>query len=59
MKGEVTYLFVIVDKLTKWVEAKLVAKILSTKVVEFMKEIFNQFGVPRTTITDNGSQFTF
>lgn len=55
MKGEVTYLFVIVDKLTKWVEAKLVAKILSTKVVEFTKEIFNQSGVPRTTITDNGS----
>jgi transposase InsO family protein len=47
-----------VDKFTKWVEAKPVASITTTKVVEFIKWIMYRFGIPNTIITDNDTQFT-
>jgi transposase InsO family protein len=47
-----------VDKITKWIEVKLATSIVVAKVVEFIKEIMYQFGVPNNSITDNGIQFT-
>jgi transposase InsO family protein len=35
-KGRFTHIFVVVDKFTKWVEAKPVASIIAAKVVEFI-----------------------
>jgi hypothetical protein len=57
-KGGFTHIFVVVDKFTKWVEAKPATPITAAKVVEFIKEIMYKFGVPNTIITDNGTQFT-
>jgi transposase InsO family protein len=45
--GGYRYLYVTIDKFTKW-----------PKVVNFIKTIICRFGVPNRIITDNGSQFT-
>jgi hypothetical protein len=57
-KGRFTHIFGVVDKFTKWVEAKSTASIITAKAVEFVKEIMYRFGVPNTIITDNVTQFT-
>jgi hypothetical protein len=57
-KGGFTHIFVVVDKFTKWIEAKLVVTITAAKAVEIISEIMHRFGVPNTIITDNGTQFT-
>jgi hypothetical protein len=57
-KGRFTHNFVIVDKFTKWVEAKPAASITAAKAVELIKEIMYRFGVPSNIIIDNGTQFT-
>jgi Asp-tRNA(Asn)/Glu-tRNA(Gln) amidotransferase B subunit len=53
-----THLLITVDKFTKWVEAKPLAKISSKQVVDFIQDIICQLGVPNSIITNNGSQFT-
>jgi hypothetical protein len=55
-KGGFTYIFITVDKFTKWIEVKPVASI--TTAVDFIKEIMYRFGIPNNIITDNGTQFT-
>jgi hypothetical protein len=57
-KWGLTYIFVTVDKLTKWIEVKLVASITVAKAMEFIKEIMYRFSVPNNIITNNGTQFT-
>jgi hypothetical protein len=47
-----------VDKFTKWVEAKPLAKISSKQAMDFIQDIIFCFGVPNSIITDNGTQFT-
>lgn len=47
-----------INKFTKWIKVKPVAKITTFRAVEFMQEIFHWFGIPRSIIIDNGSQFT-
>jgi uncharacterized membrane protein len=57
-KGGFTHIFIIVDKLTKWVKVKPAASITAAKEVEFIREIMYKFGIPYNIITDNGTQFT-
>jgi transposase InsO family protein len=57
-KGGFTHIFVAVDKFTKWIKAKPPTSIPVAKVVEFIREIMYQFGVPNNIITDNRTQFT-
>jgi transposase InsO family protein len=52
------YLFVAIDKFTKWPEATPVVNITQSVVVAFLKLIVCRFGVPSRIITDNGTQFT-
>ena len=52
------YLFVAIDKFTKWIEAKPVTTIIATKAKEFFQDIVVRFGMPNRIITDNGTQFT-
>jgi hypothetical protein len=57
-KGGFTHIFIVVDKFTKWIKAKLAASITSAEAVEFIREIMYRFGVPNNIITNNGTQFT-
>ena len=51
------YLLVMVDKFTKWIEAKLVKMVESGPVIDFISEVVHCYGVPHNVITDNGSNF--
>jgi ribonuclease HI len=56
--GGYRYLFVAIDKFTKWPEATPVVSITQGAAVAFLKSIVCRFGVPSRIITDNGTQFT-
>jgi hypothetical protein len=56
--GGYRYLFVAIDKFTKWPEATPVVSITQSAAVAFLKSIVYRFGVPSRIITDNGTHFT-
>nr|CAD40322.2 OSJNBb0054B09.7 [Oryza sativa Japonica Group] len=56
--GGFEYLYVAIDKFTKWPEAYPVIKIDKHSALKFIKGITARFGVPNRIITDNGTQFT-
>jgi hypothetical protein len=58
VKGGFTYIFVAVDKFTKWIKVKSAASIIVPKAVEFIKKTMHRFGVPNNIITSNATQFT-
>nr|ABA95369.1 retrotransposon protein, putative, Ty3-gypsy subclass [Oryza sativa Japonica Group] len=53
--GGYTHLFVAVDKLSKWIEAKPVITITADKARDFFINIVHWFRVPNRIITDNGT----
>jgi hypothetical protein len=53
-----THVLVAIDKFTKWIEYKPIAKLTSDRVVDFISDILHRFGFPNTIITDLGSNFT-
>ena len=52
------YLLVMVDKFTKWIEAKPVKTPESGPVIDFISGVVHRYGVPHSIITDNGTNFT-
>jgi transposase InsO family protein len=56
--GGFWYLYIIIDKFTKWPEETLVVKINKQSTVKFIKSIIYKFGVLNRIITNNRSQFT-
>ena len=56
--GGFTHLLIVVDKFTKWIEAKPITNICSEEVVKFFLDIIYRFGVPNCIITDHGTNFT-
>jgi hypothetical protein len=56
--GGYRYLFVAIDKFTKWPEATPMVNITQGAAVAFLKSIVCRFGVPNRIITDNETQFT-
>jgi transposase InsO family protein len=56
--GWYRYLYVTIDKFTKWPEATPEVKINKQSTVKFIKSIICRFGVLNRIITDNRSQFT-
>jgi hypothetical protein len=52
------YLFVAIDKFTKWPEATPMISITQGAAVAFLKSIVYRFWVPSHIIMDNGTQFT-
>jgi len=55
--GGFKYIYVAIDKFTKWIEYKPLVKFNATKAVEFMQDIMYRFGMPNRIITDLGSPF--
>jgi transposase InsO family protein len=56
--GGYRYLYVTIDKFTKWPEATPVVKINKQSTVKSIKSIVYRFGVSNRIITNNMSQFT-
>jgi transposase InsO family protein len=56
--GGYCFLFIAIDKFTKWPEATPVVSITQGAAVAFLKSIECRFRVPSRIITDNGTQFT-
>jgi ribonuclease HI len=56
-QGVYRYLYVAIDKFTKWVEVEPVCTIPARSAVKFIRGLVCCFGVPNRIITD-GSQFT-
>jgi hypothetical protein len=52
------FLYVTIEKFTKWPKATPVVKISKQSVVKFIKYIICIFWVPNRIVTDNGYQFT-
>ncbi|GKE48206.1 reverse transcriptase domain-containing protein, partial [Tanacetum coccineum] len=52
------YIFVAVDYLSKWVEAKALPTNDARVIVKFLKYLFARFGTPRTIISDHGTHFS-
>ena len=52
------YIYVAVDKFTKWAEVEAVHTIPAGSAVKSIKGLVSRFGVPNRIITDNGLQFT-
>ena len=52
------YLLVMVDKFTKWIEAKPVKTAESGPVIDFISGVVHHYSVPHSIITDNGTNFT-
>ncbi|XP_047943032.1 uncharacterized protein K02A2.6-like [Salvia hispanica] len=52
------YILVVVDYVSKWIEAKATSSCESKEVSKLEKaNIFNRYGVPRAIISDQGTQF--
>ena len=56
--GGFEYLYVAIDKFTKWPEVEPVRKVTAQSAVKFFKGLVCRFGVQNRVITDNGTQFT-
>jgi transposase InsO family protein len=56
--GMYRFLYVAIDKFTKWPEATPVVNVNKQSTIKFIKSIICRFGVPNRVITDNGSQFS-
>jgi hypothetical protein len=54
-RGGYRYLYVAIDKFTKWVEVELVCTIPARSVVKFIRGLVCRFRVPNRIITDNSS----
>jgi hypothetical protein len=57
-KGGFEYIFVAIDKFTKWIEYKPLVKYSVAKAVEFIQDIMHHFRIPNRIITDLGSPCT-
>nr|GEZ73090.1 reverse transcriptase domain-containing protein [Tanacetum cinerariifolium] len=51
------YILVVVDYLSKWVEAKALPTNDARVVVKFLKSLFSWFGTPKAIISDRGTHF--
>nr|ABA99020.1 retrotransposon protein, putative, Ty3-gypsy subclass [Oryza sativa Japonica Group] len=56
-QGGYRFLFVAINKFTKWIEAIPTGEIKADNAIKFIKGIFYKFELPHHIITDNGSQF--
>jgi hypothetical protein len=53
--GGLTHLLVAVDKFTKWIKEKSLAKIGSKQALDFIQDIIFHFRIPNSIITDSST----
>ncbi|GJU83912.1 reverse transcriptase domain-containing protein [Tanacetum coccineum] len=56
-QNAIQYILMVVEYLSKWVEAKAFPTNDARVVVKFLKSIFARFGTPRAIISDRGTHF--
>jgi transposase InsO family protein len=56
--GNFKFVFVLIDKFSKWIEYMPLVKASSKKAVEFLDQVIHRYGIPNSIITDLGTQFT-
>jgi hypothetical protein len=52
--GGYKHILVAVDKFTKWIEVRPIAKVTSKEAAKFIEDITHRFSVPNRIITDLG-----
>jgi hypothetical protein len=57
-RSSMTHILVMVDKFTKWLEVKPIAKCDGHTAVKFLKYVILRYGYPHSIITDNGTNFS-
>ena len=55
--GNFKFVFVLVDKFSKWIKYMPLAKATLEKAVQFLNQIIHRFGIPNSIITDLGTTF--
>jgi hypothetical protein len=56
--GNFKFVFVLIDKFSKWIEYMPLVKASFKKAIEFLDQVIHHFGIPNSIITDLGTQFT-
>jgi hypothetical protein len=56
--GNFKFVFVLIDKFSKWIEYMPLVKASSEKAVEFFDQVIHCFDIPNSIITDLETQFT-
>ena len=56
--GGFRYVYVTIDKFSKWIEYKPLVSATAKKAVELFEDIVHRFGLPNGIITDLGTTFT-
>jgi hypothetical protein len=56
--GGFRWVYVIIDKFSKWIEYKPLVSGTAKKAAELFNEIIHRFGLPNSIITNLGSTFT-
>ena len=56
--GGFRWVYVYIDKFSKWIEYKPLVQATAKKAAELLDDIINWFGLPNSIITDLGSTFT-
>jgi transposase InsO family protein len=56
--GGFKYIYMAIDKFTKWIEYKPLVKYSAAKAVKFIQDIMHCFSMPNRVIIDLGSPFT-
>jgi hypothetical protein len=56
--GNFKFVFVLINKFSKWIEYMPLVKASSEKAVEFLNQVIHRFGIPNNIIIDPRTQFT-
>ena len=56
--GGFRYVYVAINKFSKWIEYKPLISATAKKAVELFEDIIHRFGLPNSIITDLGTTFT-
>jgi hypothetical protein len=56
--GNFKFVFMMIDKFSKWIEYMPLVKASSKKAVEFLDQVIHCFGIPNNIITNLGTLFT-